>query len=310
VKQLAALIGTDVVSLVTTFGPAVFADKNVGDHKLVTVGDATFTLSGANAGNYLVKNFADPLYANITKADITITAVTNSKIYDGTISAANKPDHDPLKPGDSFAVLKESYDNKNVGSGKTLTPYAEINDGNKGNNYNVTLVSNNTGVISRAPLVVSGGSNAPFDGNSGASNQDVRGLLNGDTFRNKPGSYPVLNVGFANTFNANWQIDDGNDGNNYVVSFIPTFKNSIIYLEQVENAIRVPDSDRYLDSRSDIGDDTDPPQLYGMSGRRELNGVRAACTSDKTTSLLSKSACLKMALKSETAQGGEVKGNP
>ena len=43
-----------------------------------------------------------------------------------------------LAAGDT-ATFSESFDTKNVGIGKTLTPTGSVNDGNGGKNYDVTL---------------------------------------------------------------------------------------------------------------------------------------------------------------------------
>ena len=59
-----------------------------------------------------------------------------------------------LVSGDTPAFT-ESYDSKIVSPpAKTLTPAGVVNDGNSGNNYAVTFVANNTGVINKRPLIV------------------------------------------------------------------------------------------------------------------------------------------------------------
>src|SRR5262249_23187493 len=72
----------------------------------------------------------------------------NAKVVDGNTSAAAVPTVAGLKGSDTVTGLAETYDNPNVGTGKTLsvTSYT-VNDGNGGLNYTVTLVANNTGVI-------------------------------------------------------------------------------------------------------------------------------------------------------------------
>src|SRR5262249_25132113 len=52
------------------------------------------------------------------------------------------------------ATITESFDTRNVGTGKTLTPSVAIRDGNGGNKYAVTVVNNTNGVISKAALTV------------------------------------------------------------------------------------------------------------------------------------------------------------
>jgi len=51
-----------------------------------------------------------------------------------------------LAVGDVSGFI-QTYDNKNVGSSKTLTPSGSVVDGNNGANYNVTFFSNPNGVI-------------------------------------------------------------------------------------------------------------------------------------------------------------------
>src|SRR5207248_10632186 len=79
---------------------------------------------------------------------ITVTAATNTKTYDGTTSAAATPTitSGTLATGDT-ASFTESYGNKNVGTGKTLTPSGSVSDGNSGLNYEVKLADVTTGVI-------------------------------------------------------------------------------------------------------------------------------------------------------------------
>ena len=54
-----------------------------------------------------------------------------------------------LVSGDT-AAFTETFDTRNAGTGKTLTPAGSVNDGNGGNNYAVTFVTNTTGQITAA----------------------------------------------------------------------------------------------------------------------------------------------------------------
>ena len=76
----------------------------------------------------------------ITARALTVTAATNTKTYDGTTSAAATPTitAGALARTDT-ANFTETYDSKNVGTGKTLTPSGTVNDGNSGNNYTYTF---------------------------------------------------------------------------------------------------------------------------------------------------------------------------
>src|SRR3977135_1383924 len=73
---------------------------------------------------------------------------TNPKAYARSASAAAIPTiTSGTLAGADTAVLTETYDNKNVGTGKTLTPTATIRDANGGKNYVVTLVPTTTGAL-------------------------------------------------------------------------------------------------------------------------------------------------------------------
>ena len=146
--KLEGIIGTDDVSLNTSLYTANFASKDAGSG--ITVAITWLFIKGAQASDYML---TPPQYmtANISKAPMTITAVTNTKIYDTTTTAAAIPIVTGLKGKDSVSGLSETYNNANAGTGKTLsvTSYT-VNDGKGGKNYIVTTVPNTTGVIKQA----------------------------------------------------------------------------------------------------------------------------------------------------------------
>jgi len=92
---------------------------------------------------------------NITPKPITVTAITNTKVYDGNATATAIPTNSSLVSGDT-ANFTETYNNENVGTSKILTPSGTVNDGNGGNNYSYTFVTNTTGVITQKNLTISG----------------------------------------------------------------------------------------------------------------------------------------------------------
>ncbi len=74
-------------------------------------------------------------------------------MYDGATSSVGVPtitSGGPLATGDS-ATWTQTFDNKNVGTGKSLTPAGTVDDGNGGNNYTVTFTSSTSGVITAKP---------------------------------------------------------------------------------------------------------------------------------------------------------------
>jgi hypothetical protein len=150
---LLGVISPDSVSLDTSGATGTFDNRNVGIGKTVTI--TGLTLTGADAGNYIL---VDPTRtANITKLSITITAVTDSKTYDGTTSSIGLPILSvatPLASGDVEPVWIQTFSNKNVGIGKIITPAGRVEDGNGGNNYSYVYVPVTTGTISKLPITV------------------------------------------------------------------------------------------------------------------------------------------------------------
>ena len=135
-----------------TYASALFVNQNVGTAKTVNV--SAISVSGPGASNYTFNSTATTT-ANITQAPLTLTAVTNTKAYDGTTSAAAIPTVSGLMGSDTVKNLTEAYATANVGTGNTLTVATyTVNDGNSGNNYAVTLVPNDTGVITAPPTTV------------------------------------------------------------------------------------------------------------------------------------------------------------
>ncbi len=141
---LSGVYSGDTVTLSTTGAIGTFVSKNVGTNISVTT--SGFTIGGPQAGNY---SLVQPTTtANITPAPLTVTATPNAKSYDGTTFAAGVPTVSGLLGSDTAIGLTEVYGDAHAGSSKTLSVSAySINDGNSGNNYTVTTVSNTPGVI-------------------------------------------------------------------------------------------------------------------------------------------------------------------
>ena len=122
---------------------------------IVSIVDA---LNANMAANYNV-TLTNSTTGVISKLDLTVTAATNIKTYDGTTSATALPTitTGTLANGD-IAVFNETYDNKNQGTGKTMTPavvsIVDALSASMAANYNVTLSSSINGVINKAPLTL------------------------------------------------------------------------------------------------------------------------------------------------------------
>src|SRR5213075_2805214 len=89
----------------------------------------------------------------IDKLGLTVTAATSTKTYDGATTSSGVPTFGALGTGDT-ATFTQTFDTRNAGTGKTLTPAGVVTDGNGGNNYTYTYTTNNTGQIDKLALTV------------------------------------------------------------------------------------------------------------------------------------------------------------
>jgi uncharacterized protein YfiM (DUF2279 family) len=196
--------------------------KNVGTDKTLSV--SAYTVNDGNNGNNYTVSTATSTAGVISKATLTITAATNTKIYDGTTSAAAIPTASGLQSSDTVTGLAETYDTKNVGSGKTINVSAyTVNDGNAGGNYTVSTVANTAGVINQAILTITAATNTKiYDGStSAAASPTVSGLQVSDSVTGLAETYDTKNVGTGKTLSISaFTVNDGNNGNNYTVNTV------------------------------------------------------------------------------------------
>ena len=147
------VFGSDVTAY---YSAASFEDKNVGSDKSVQVGGISIT--GADAENYTLANITATTTANISRYAITVSAVTDTRQYDGTTASSATPEITvgALAGTTDTAAFTQVFNNPNVGEGKTLTPSGSVADGNAGHNYAITFspISNGTITAAPAPFVV------------------------------------------------------------------------------------------------------------------------------------------------------------
>jgi trimeric autotransporter adhesin len=216
--SLSGVLFGDDASL--TGGTATFIDKNVGNNKLVTV--TGLALSGTTTGNYALASSTTKTTANITAYPITVTATTNTKPYDQTTSAAASPTitSGSLQGTDS-AGFSEAYSDKNVATGKTLTPSGSVVDGNTGNNYTVTFLPDTTGVINALALTVSAtGVDKVYDGTTNATVTLSDNRILGDNFSDTytTASFADANAGSNKTVSVSGIAISGPDAINYTAN--------------------------------------------------------------------------------------------
>jgi autotransporter-associated beta strand protein len=145
--SLLGVLGGDTVNLNNPTS-GIYDTRNTGSSKLVSV--TGLAISGPSSTNYTLSFISvSSFIGTISQTNLTVTAAPNSKPYDGTTSAAARPTvtAGSIQTGDGAPTWTETYDSKNVGTGKTLTPAGMVNDGNGGANYNVTFANSIGGVI-------------------------------------------------------------------------------------------------------------------------------------------------------------------
>ena len=216
---VAGLVGGDTVTGVSQS----FANKNAGTDKTLLVNAGYVVNDGNGGGNYAVNTINETTGA-IHQAALTLTAVTNSKTYDATTSAAATPTVTGLQGADTVTGLTASYADKNAGTGKTLAVNAGyvVNDGNGGGNYAVSTLDDTTGVITQRSITVSAPDNVTkvFDGNTSVPSSYVPVISGGvgEGVQSALLAYSTPDVGTGKTVDlSNVVMNDGNGGNNYIV---------------------------------------------------------------------------------------------
>ena len=199
-----------------------FASKNVANNSVLSI-NAGFSVNDGNGGNnYLVTT--NNAAGTITPRAITVTAATDTKIYDANTSSAGAPTitTGSIASGDS-ATFSQTFDNKNAGTGKTLTATGTLTDGNSGNNYAVTFVNDNTGIINQLGII--GGitaNNKIYDATTAATiaTRSLTGVIAGDTVNYTGGSatFNNKNVGTGKTVTGTGLGLTGADAGNYSVN--------------------------------------------------------------------------------------------
>jgi hypothetical protein len=178
-----ALIGVvngDDVAL--SAGSAAFTNQNVGTAKVVIV--TGLGLSGSLATNYVLGSSVWLTNASIFPLPLTVLAVPDTRIYNGTTSSAGMPDFDPALAGSDTPGFTQAFDTPLIGTGKLLTPLGVVNDGDDGSNYVYTYEPASTGEIDPAGLRITAGSTNKFYGQTltfAGTEFAATGLVSSDT---------------------------------------------------------------------------------------------------------------------------------
>ncbi|UJJ30659.1 YDG domain-containing protein [Halopseudomonas maritima] len=213
--DLSGVISGDDLQLAVS---GAFDDKNAGTGKTVTVSGV---LSGADAGNYTLSGAANATADITAKVIDLINAVAQNKIYDGTTDADVTADLDGVISGDNLAVaLNGAFDNKNAGTGKTVTVNGTLSGADAGN-YTLSGAANATADITAKviDLINAVAQNKTYDGTTDADVvADLSGVISGDDLAVAlTGAFDNKNAGTGKTVTVNGTLS-GADAGNYTLS--------------------------------------------------------------------------------------------
>ncbi|MQA22114.1 YDG domain-containing protein, partial [Rugamonas rivuli] len=213
-------IGGDQLTL-TASGAAVYADKNAGSGKALSVGGVA--LSGADAGNYVLASSTAAGTGTITQKALTVGVTGGDKVYDGTVAARVDYSDSGRIAGDQFTVGGSAvYADKNAGTGKGITVTGIALSGTDAGNYAVAPTAlNTTGSITPRALTVGiASAGKVYDGTTAAVVSMSDNRVDGDalSITSNAASYADKNVGSGKTVSVSGIALAGADAQNYTLS--------------------------------------------------------------------------------------------
>lgn len=235
---LSGVILGDVASVDTSAAVGTFADKNVGNAKVITV--TGLTITGSDAANYSLNSYTKS--ANITKKAISASGITASnKVYNRNTVATLNSDSGALSgvvPGDVVTLNASSavgtFANKNVANAKTVTVTGLALTGIDASNYSLTAYTTTANITKKAISVISISAtnkvyNATTAATLNAASAALSGVENGDSVAlNKSaivGVFNNKNVGTSKVVTISGFALSGADAANYSVNDATTTAN-------------------------------------------------------------------------------------
>lgn len=191
------LVSGDSVAL-SGSGTGSFATKNVGVNKTVTV--SGYTLSGTDAGNYVVTQ-PTGVTGTITKADLAVSGISASdKTYDATTAASLSGTASVTGLLSDVVSIAGSgtgtFVDANASTGKSVTVTGYTLVGTDAGNYNVVQPTSVTATINKADLILNG--TKTYDGTTSVAGSTLTAIgVAGQTF-SVSGSGDVSNLSSKN----------------------------------------------------------------------------------------------------------------
>ncbi|WP_443750099.1 YDG domain-containing protein [Asticcacaulis solisilvae] len=216
VVGVSGLQGSDTVTGATQS----YASKNVmGTGGSTLLVDAGYTVNDGNGGgNYTVAT--QSASGTITRAALTLSAVSDTKTYDATAASSGTVGVSGLLGSDTVTGAAQAFDSKNAGARTLSVTGYTVDDGNGGGNYAVTTVTA-AGSIARAALTLTAVTDTKtYDATTASSGTvAVSGLLGSDTVTGATQAFDSRNAGTRTlAVDSGYAVNDGNGGANYTVT--------------------------------------------------------------------------------------------
>ena len=247
-----------------------YDNKNYGlEHVLSASGLTIKDGSGDDmTGNYSITYTESPATGVINRMDVEVTAVTDTKTYDGTTSSLGSPTVGPLALTDEVNVSPtQEYDNKNYGLEHVLTASGlTIKDGSGDDmtgNYSITYTeSPATGVINRMDVEVTAVTDTKtYDGTTSSLGSPTIGTLalTDEVNVSPTQEYDNKNYGLEHVLSASGlTIKDGSGDDmtgNYSITYTESPATGVINRMDVE-VTAVTDTKTYDGTTSSLGSPT------------------------------------------------------
>ncbi|MEY3634247.1 MAG: hypothetical protein RLZZ61_657, partial [Pseudomonadota bacterium] len=233
----------DDISVALSVGS--FDTKDVGLRSVAITG---ISLGGPDASNYILLSSAGTATGQILARPITIRALSQTKVYDGTtevtaLGQGSGFDVSNMVQGEGIATVALSYADPHVARGvdgavlnnKTVTASGAVAATNTDlANYAVTYVANTASTITPAPLQVTVldlskmyDGMASANGTAALANGSPR-LFGSDALSGGTFTFTDVNAGINKTVNvSNVTVRDGNNGGNYAISYVNNTSSAI-----------------------------------------------------------------------------------
>ncbi|WP_043810852.1 YDG domain-containing protein, partial [Rubrivivax gelatinosus] len=173
-------LGGDVITL--SYSSALFDSKNAGARTATVSG---ITVSGADAGNYVLSELPVTAFGTITPKSLTASVLASEKTYDGTRDVGGAILLTGVLAGDKGAVgavaASMTTSDKNAGTAKQVTATGVHLVGTEASNYTVGAAATGTVDVGRAQLVLGDfhAQDKVYDGTTAA---EVGGTLKGTVY--------------------------------------------------------------------------------------------------------------------------------